>query len=155
MCIRDSICNKPTIVASKRNIYIEPSIENGAGSSGCIFLAKNNIYVGAGEYLSNTKINYDYLEGFFIADNQIVFSLVDQARVLRDGIEVYGGLIAMGSNITDGSSAISIQRNMRLFNQTNPTLVVTYDNRYANLSYIFFGTSVQLYKQEVGFKTSD
>jgi hypothetical protein len=64
---------------------------------------------------------------------------------------VYGGLVAFGSN-TSGGSAVSIERNMRLFNQTHPTLVVTYDNKYANLSYIFFGTFVQLYKQEVGLK---
>lgn len=151
-------CAKPTLIISEKNIYIEPNINSGTGFSGCIFLAKNNIYVGAGSHLSDTKIKYDYIDGFLIADNQIIFPLVDQtsaSNALRDGIEVYGGLVAFGSKISDGASAISIERNMRLLNQTNPTLVVTYDNRYANLSYIFFGTSVQLYKQEVGFKTGD
>ncbi len=147
-------CNKPTAIISSRDIYIEPNIESGDGFSGCIFLAKNNIYVGDGDYLSDTKIEYDYLEGFFIADNQILFPLVDNAPDIsyRDGVEIYGGLVALGTS-TSNDSAISVKRNMKLFNQTNPTLVVTYDNKYANLSYIFFGTFAQLYKQEVGFKT--
>ncbi len=148
-------CDVPTLFISEQNIYIEPDLESNGGLSGCIFLAKNNIYIGGGSYASNTKIQYDYIEGFFIADNQIIFSLADQAKSLRDGIEIYGGLIALGSNISDGNNAVLINRNLRLYNQTNPTLVITYDNRYANLSYIFFGTSTQLYKQEVGFKTGD
>ena len=151
----DYTCDVPTIYISEENIYIEPNIEGGTNFSGCLFLAKNNIYIGAGEYLSDTKIKYDYIEGFFIADNQMIFSLADQSETLRDGVEVYGGLVALGSNISNGTSAISIERNMKLFNQTNPTLVATYDNKYASLSYIFFGTSAQLYKQEVGFKTGD
>ena len=147
------ICDKPTLFISEQNIYIEPNIESGSNFSGCIFLTKNNIYIGAGEYLSDTKIKYDYMEGFFIADNQIIFSLADQAETLRDGVEVYGSLVALGSNISNGTSAISIERNMKLFNQTNPTLVVTYDNKYNGLSRIFFGTFADLYKQEVGFKS--
>ena len=147
------ICDQPALIISNRDIYIEPNIESGVGLSGCIFLAKNNIYIGAGNYLSDTKIKYDYIEGFFIADNQIVFSLADQSYALRDGVEVFGGLVALGSNISDGRNALSIERNMRLFNQTNPTLTITYDSKYSGLSRIFFGEFADLYKQEVGFKS--
>lgn len=146
------ICDKPTLIISNRDIYIEPNVVSGSGLSGCIFLAKNNIYIDDASYLSGTKINYDYLEGFFIADNQIIFSLVDQVRTRRDGVEIYGGLLAFGSNITSGN-AITINRNLRLYNQTNPTLVVTYDNKYSNISTLFFGQQASIYKQELGFKT--
>ncbi len=147
------ICDRPTLIISNRDIYLEPNVTNGAGLSGCIFLAKNNIYIDDASYLSATQIKYDYLEGFFIADNQIVFPLVDPARTRRDGVEIFGGLVAFGSNISDNSKAISINRNLRLYNQTNPTLVVTYDNRYSNISKIFFGQQASIYKQELGFKS--
>ncbi len=149
-------CDVPTLFISEKDIYVEPNIQSESNLSGCMFLAKNNIYIGDGGHISDTKVKYDYVEGFFIADNQIIFSLSDGEKIydIRDGIEIFGGLVAFGTNISNGS-AVSIERNMRLFNQTNPTLVVTYDNKYANLSYIFFGTFAQLYKQEVGFKTGD
>jgi hypothetical protein len=134
---------------------MEPNVtSNPDALSGCIFLAKNNIYVGGGDYLSNeSRIEYDYIEGFLIADNKIIFSSVDNNRTLRDGIEIFGGLVALGSDSVIEGSAIEINRDMRLFNQTNPSVVITYDNKYSSLSLIFFGTEGSIYKQEVGFKS--
>lgn len=125
--------------------------------SGCIFLAKNNIYIGAGTYKSNgsTVVKYDYLEGYFIADNQIIFSLVDTevSKPVRDGVEIFGGMVAFGTNPPAGESAVSIKRNLKLFSQINPTVVITYDNKYLAISTTFFGTEAPIYRQEVGFKS--
>jgi len=149
------LCNKPTLFVSERDIYIEPNItSSNSVLSGCIFFARNNIYIGAGSHLSTDGIiRYDYLEGTLIADNQIVFPLVDTAEALRDGVEVFGNIIAMGSNTPAGESAISINRALKLFNQTNPTVVITYDNKYSYISTLFFGIEASIYKQEVGFKS--
>ena len=147
-------CDQPALIISNDDIYIEPNIESGNNFSGCIFLAKNNIYIGDGDYLSTgSKILYDFIEGFYIAENKIIISSADQTQTLRDGLEVYGGLVAMGSNITDGSSAISIERSMRLFNQINPTLVVTHDNKYSTISTLYFGQQAIVQRQEIGFKS--
>jgi hypothetical protein len=77
------ICDVPTLFISEKDIYVEPNIESGSNLSGCIFLAKNNIYIGDGGHVSDTKVMYDYLEGFFIADNQIIFSLSEAEQYIR------------------------------------------------------------------------
>jgi len=147
-------CDLPTLFITDGNIYIEPNVTSGSAFSGCIFVAQNNIYIGGGRYLSTGgKTMFDYLEGYLIADKQVIFSLVDQSQTLRDGIEIFGGITAFGTDIPASESAISIERNMRLLNQTIPSVVLTYDNKYPSISTIFFGTEYQLYKQEIGFKT--
>ena len=149
------VCDKNTLFISDGNITINPDITSDSSKlSGCIFLAKNNIYIGAGTYKSTSTIGYDYIEGEFIADNQIIFTIADQLQPsgIRDGIEVSGSLIAFGSNISSGS-AVSIQRNLRLFNQSNPALVQSYNPKFGAISQIYFGTDVPVYSQEVGFKS--
>jgi len=148
-------CDRPTLFVSEKDIHISPNILSDTGLlSGCIFLAKNNIYIDAGTFKSTgTKVMYDYIEGYMIADNQVIFSVADESQVLRDGVEIFGGVVALGTNPTSGNTGISIQRNLRLYSQINPTVVLTYDNKYSSISTIFFGTEYSLYKQEVGFKT--
>ena len=88
-----------------------------------------------------------------IAENQINFPLVDISRSLRDGIEIFGGSVALGSTPVTGESAISIKRDLRLFSQINPAVVLTYDNKYSSIATIFFGAEAPLFRQEVGFKS--
>jgi hypothetical protein len=153
------VCDRPTIFISEGNIDIEPDItstpnlNNQQNASGCIFLAKNNITVGAGSYKSTTKTAYDYIDGFLIADNQIIFPLEDQSQNMQDGIEISGSLLAFGTSTASSDSAISLQRNLGLLNQLEPTLVLSYDNKYGAISEIFLGKQAPLYKQEVGFKS--
>ncbi|MBU1120191.1 hypothetical protein KKA50_03290 [Patescibacteria group bacterium] len=146
------VCDEKTLFITEKDIHINPDVNsNGSSLSGCIFLAKNNIYVDAGTFKSTgSKVLYDYIEGFLIADNQIIVTVADGSHLLRDGVEIFGGAVAFG---TTGGEGISIQRNLRLYSQINPTVVITYDNKYSSISTIFFGTEYNLYKQEVGFKT--
>ena len=148
-------CDRPTLFVSEKDIHISPDVLSDTSLlSGCVFLAKNNIYIDAGSLKStSTKVMYDYIEGYMIADNQVIFSVADESQSLRDGVEIFGGVIALGTNPTSGNTGISIQRNLRLYSQINPTVVITYDNKYSSISTIFFGTEYNLYKQEVGFKT--
>ncbi len=147
-------CDQPALIVSNRDIYIEPNIESGDGFAGCIFLAKNNIYIEGGEHLSTgDKVLYDLIEGFYIAENKIIISPADRAESLRDGLEIFGSIVAFGSEITDDTNAISIERSMRLFNQTNPALVISYDNRYLPMSTLYFGQQAIVQKQEIGFKS--
>ena len=146
------VCDEKTLFITEKDIHINPDVNsNGSSLSGCIFVAKNNIYVDAGTFKSTgSKVLYDYIEGYLIADNQIVFTVADGSHLLRDGVEIFGGAVAFG---TTGGEGMSIQRNLRLYSQINPTVVITYDNKYSSISTIFFGTEYNLYKQEIGFKT--
>ncbi|HAM96696.1 TPA: hypothetical protein DCP76_02765 [Patescibacteria group bacterium] len=146
------VCDEKTLFITEKDIHINPDVNsNGSSLSGCIFVAKNNIYVDAGTFKSTgSKVLYDYIEGYLIADNQIVFTVADGSHLLRDGVEIFGGAVAFG---TTGGEGISIQRNLKLYSQINPTVVITYDNKYSSISTIFFGTEYNLYKQEIGFKT--
>lgn len=152
------VCDRRAIFISDGNINIDPDITSSPNPSnqnisGCIFLAKNNIVIGAGTYKSTSNTAYDYIDGVLIADNQIIFSLTDQDKNNSDGIEIGGSLIAFGSNTSSSDSAISLRRNLGLYNQTKPTLVLSYNNKYTSISQIFFGKQFSLYKQEVGFKS--
>jgi hypothetical protein len=147
-------CDAKTLIMSEGNIRVTPTINSeGEGLEGCIFLAKDRIIIKEGDHLSTGDIvQYDYLEGFFISEDQILIEQVnDLEQVIRDGLEVKGGLVAFGRD-SKNSSAILIQRNLRLFSYINPTLVITWDVKYAKLSEIFFGVEAPMYKQEVGFK---
>ncbi len=145
-------CDRSTLFITEGNIHINPDVNSDNNLlSGCIFLAKNNIYIEAGRFKSTgTKILYDYIEGYMIADNQIIFTVADESRALRDGVEIFGGMVGLA---TSDNKGILIQRNLRLYSQINPTVVLTYDTKYPSISTIFFGTEYSLYKQEVGFKT--
>jgi len=88
------------------------------------------------------------------AGNQVRIPFTDGARVLRDGLEIYGGAIAMGKDLphNGAESAVQQSRNLRLFNDINPALVVVYDNRYSKISEIFFGKEAAIFKREVVYK---
>ena len=157
------ICDKKTLFMTEGNIIINPNVSrlgNPADSSevdsGCIFVAKGDIKITGGEYLSrNTSITqYDFVQGYMIADGHIEIALADTGPdiVTRDGLEIEGGLIAFGQGSGGEDSAILLRRNLRLLTLVNPVLVVTWDVRYPKISELFFGKEAFLYKQEVGFK---
>jgi hypothetical protein len=162
---KNYICDKNTLIMTEGSINIEPDIYNGSEDdiSGCIFVARNNITVGAGDWKTGwvstvDEMKYDYVDAFMLAENKVSVPLVDvltgSGSVIehRDGLEVYGGIVAFGRELGSGESAVDVKRSLRLYNNYMPTVATTWDPRYAKLSEIFFGTSAVMYKQEVGFK---
>ena len=148
----DSVCNGKILVKSNDNISITPNITSSSNTSGCIFLAKGDIYIKGGDYLSSgSEVEYDFMDGFFIAEGKVEIEYVDQSRLIRDGLEINGGLVALGKDL-DGSTAVDIRRDLRLYNYSHPTVVVASDLKYMRISKTFFGTEAPMYKQEIGFK---
>lgn len=147
------VCDKKTLFMTEGNITVSPDITTSSTSTGCIFFAKEDIHVAAGGYKSAafSTTQYDYFDGYLIAQRRIIFDLVDTGASIRDGIEIKGGIVAFGDGVS-GASAINILRNLKLFSQTSPTVVLVYDPRYPIISSQFFGTEAPIYKQEVGFK---
>ena len=147
-------CTSKILVMSEGNITINPDITSSSTSTGCIFVAKGNIIIGAGTYKTgvNTNVHYDYIDAYLMAQGQIIFSLVDTDKSVRDGIEINGGMVAFGNEVTSGS-AINVLRNLKLLNVSNPTVVLNYDYKYPNIATQFFGVEAPIYKQEIGFKS--
>jgi hypothetical protein len=119
--------------------------------------------VGAGPWKTGNatgieETKYDYLDAYLVADDIIDLQLVDVRDSLgsviytRDGLEIYGGLVAFGQNIPTGTSAVQANRSFGLWNAYIPTTAITWDPRYAKLAEAFFGPTAAIYKREVGFK---
>lgn len=146
-------CDSNAIFISEGNITINPQVESsGDGIEGCIFLANNDIILPEDDSLPNSAIvRYEYMNGFLIAGDQVIVQPSSVEKIVRNGIEIKGGVVAFGRDSTD-SVAFLIQRSLRLFNRTNPSVVLVWDVRYGKLSEIFFGTEAPMYKQDVGFK---
>jgi hypothetical protein len=168
---KELICDKKTLIMASGDIHIEPDIISGGDGNinGCIFVAGGNITVGAGDWVTQSKTTieetrYDYLDAFLIADGIIDLQLVDVREedeygnetgsviYTRDGLEIYGGLVAFGENIPYGTSAVQANRSFGLWNAYIPTTAITWDPRYAKLAEAFFGPTSGMYKREVGFK---
>jgi hypothetical protein len=162
---KELICDKKTLIMASGNIHIEPDIINGGDGNinGCIFIAGGSITIGAGDWVTQNAsemedTKYDYLDAYLVADDIIDIQLVDVYDSLgnviytRDGLEIYGGLVAFGQNIPTGTSAVQANRSFGLWNAYIPTTVITWDPRYAKLSEVFFGSMAPIYKREVGFK---
>jgi hypothetical protein len=93
---------------------------------------------------------YDLAEGFFIAQGKIDIQFVDEAEVIRDGLKVHGGLVAMGNGSTKG---IFFNRSLQLTsNLLYPTEVIHADPRYSNLAGLFFGPVGISYIKDTGLK---
>jgi hypothetical protein len=161
------ICDKKTLIMASGNIHIEPDIRNGGETNidGCIFVAGGNITVGAGDWVTQPvteleETKYDYLDAYLIADDIIDIEFVDlkepgeEGNVIytRDGLEIYGGLVAFGRNIPTGDSAVQVNRKLGVWSAYIPPAVITWDPRYAKLAELFFGSTAGMYKREVGFK---
>ncbi len=151
----DYVCDKTILFMSEGNITLNPNlISNRVGLNGCMFIARENIEILEGAYRSQNVVGYDYIDGLIYAGNQVTIPFVDGSKAVRDGIEINGGLIAFGKDLVSnsGESAISQSRNLRLYNDINPALVVTYDMKYSKISEIFFGKEASIFKREVGYK---
>ncbi|MBP5204620.1 hypothetical protein J6Z48_03200 [bacterium] len=148
-------CNKNAIlIASEEDIIINPDVitkqsteDDPEGGNGCIFLARRNIIIkGGSKKSSGSVVGYDYVNGFLVADGQIII----QEDSEGDGLEIIGGLAAFGSNSND--SAIVINRKLSSNNSTNPSFVVVYDPRYSKISSKFFGLVSYVYETQDGAK---
>ncbi len=149
----NTICKGKVLIVSDENINISPNIESGIDkTSGCIFLAGKDIVIEDGEYISQEgSVKYDYIDSFLIAEGGIEIEYADGGNSVRDGLEINGGIIAT-ENRLNADVGIYLRRNLRLFNYTNPTMLINYDYKYVKMAEKFFGRDSLLYKQEVGAK---
>jgi hypothetical protein len=149
---RNFICDARTTFLVSGNVNIEPDMTASNSRSGCMILAKGDITIGAGTHKSggSTYPKYDLVEGFFVADGQILIPEVDQDEDVRDGLKVTGSLVAFGGGT---GKSISMGRTLKLIdNNAFPAVAVHFDNRYLNFATTVFGGQTETFKREVGFK---
>lgn len=146
------VCDTRAVFLVSGNINVSPNISASSSNSGCMFVASGDIIIGEGEYQSggSSYPKYDVIDGYFIAEGNIVIPEVDRARDVRDGLVVRGGLVALGTN---EARSIQLGRSLKLLDNNNfPTLAIHSDNRYMNFSVQVFGGYSETIKRDVGFK---
>jgi hypothetical protein len=147
---QNTVCDKNGLIASAQNITITPDFLNQNDTNACIILANGNITITGGDNLTG-DVNYDTIEAFMIAGGQIIIE-EETGSDVHDGLRVEGGLTAF----TKGSAYGSIQ-NERIMEQISirnayPILAIKSSAKYGILSRALFGSQIDIFKTEVGFK---
>jgi hypothetical protein len=152
----DFTCTGNTVFVSEGNITISPQVVGTVAqnnNTGCIYIAKGDITItNSGHEAITDEIAYDYLEGFFIAENQIIIEAGVTADDRKYGLELEGSLIALGRDNV-GGQAIENSRTLKAYNAISPSLLVNYHPKYSKLSTDLVGDEAFIYIQEIaGYK---
>lgn len=135
-------CNGKGLVLVNGNITINPDIENTSTSDACIIVASGNITIAEGSVASE---KYNKVNAYMVANGNIILS----ADSNEDGLVVEGGLAAFGPD----SSTIQIDRSMNILDRNiYPVLAVNNNPKYGILAKKLFGSQIDVFKVEVGFK---
>jgi hypothetical protein len=140
------VCDKKGLINSRGSITIRPSFKNSDPADACIILANEDIIIEPGT-LGDGTVNlerYDIVEAFLIASSKI--TIPEDPNL--DGLLVEGGLTAF-----DLSQGIENNRKIHFSKKNNfPLIVVSGNPKYGLLSRILFGSQIDVYQSEVGFK---
>jgi len=157
---QDFACNKKTLMFINGNLTINPPLKNSTGTdtlnskNGCVFVVGGNVNILDGSDASNnTSFKYDNVNGYILADGQIIIGDETNKRVpntdpIIDGIYVNGGLQSLGSN-----KSIVFNRYLRLEDRLKfPLLVIDLHPKYGVLGEKFFGSKYIIQTIELGVK---
>ena len=140
-------CNSKTLITSGGNIIIRPDFLNSTNSDACIILAIFKIIIVSGS-TGTEDIYYDVIQAFLIAGNNIVI----EEDPSDDGLIVQGGLVAFGSQDTGISNIIDSRTIPFGYRDSYPVIAVNNNAKYGLLSTNIFGSQVEMFKLEIGFK---
>jgi hypothetical protein len=141
-------CDRQGLIAVTGNVTINPNFTNSDTSSSnvCIIVAGGDITITQGDDQNATEVDYDILEAFLIASEDIVI----ESDTNQDGLLVKGGLTAFNPSPT--GSAINNQRSISLEHIIYPVLAIESDGRYGLLSKLLFGSQTDIFQTDIGFK---
>ncbi|HCC67669.1 TPA: hypothetical protein DEP90_00410 [Patescibacteria group bacterium] len=143
------VCDGKGLIIVNGNVTITPDITNSTTLDACIILASGDITIQPGSDKEDSgAFGYDLLHSFLIANGEIVI----EEDLNNDGLLVEGGLVAFTPNLSS-SSAIVNNREIGLVSRNiYPVLVVNNNAKYGLLSRTLFGSQIDVFKIEVGFK---
>jgi hypothetical protein len=149
-------CDGKALIAVNGNVTIEPNLTNDTNEDACIILASGDIQIGDGERATTGDVpGYDIVEAFLIAGGKIDIPKEDDFDPPNDdGLYVEGGLVSFTppSGLENRSSVYN-QREIYFSNMgVYPVLVVDNNAKYGLLSKTVFGSQIDIFKIEVGFK---
>ena len=123
-------CDSQTIFFVTGSVNLTPDFTNSSNSNACMFVSRQDVTVVAGNRASPalttdnaTLARYDYIEGAFITDSNLIVP-----KDIQNTSEKGDGLIIKGSVV---SRDVILQRDMNLnANQLQPAHVFYFDPRY-------------------------
>ncbi len=154
----DFTCDKKGLIIAKGDITIIPDLTSGDSvDEACIILSGGNITikakrapVGAGD-----PPEYDEIHAYLIANGEIVIEKHSTATNSSDNqaeLYVKGGLSAFTVDASR-SAAVHNEREMHFGHMgIYPVLVVENNAKYGFLSKGVFGSQIDIFKLEIGFK---
>jgi len=155
-------CNKKTLMLINSDLIIQPPLKNSTSDTlskinGCIFVVSGNVSIldGGDASNNNTSFKYDKVNGYILADGQIIIEDEESKRVpntdpIIDGVYINGGLQSSKSN--DGKS-ILFNRYLRLEDRLKfPLLAIDLHPKYGILGEKFFGSKYIIQTIELGVK---
>ena len=140
--ITDFVCDGKGLIMANGDITITPNITNSSESDACIFVSSGDIIINEGDDGSG----YDSINAYLIANGKIIINSDSN----NDGLIIEGGLAAFGPTDTRG---IENSRQIEVLERNAyPVLAVNNNAKYGLLSKILFGSQIDIFKVEVGFK---
>jgi hypothetical protein len=147
-------CNGKGLIIVDGDITINPNFTNSPADSACIILASGDITITPGDDAVGTP-GYDQIQAFLIANGDITIQAENEPPTEdSDGLIVEGGLIAVSDGADLGSSTSIInERDIHHNHQLlKPVIFVKGRSKYAILGKAMFGSQVDIFKTELGFK---
>jgi hypothetical protein len=153
--ITNLLCDQKTLISVDGNVILEPDLTNNTNQDTCIILASGNITIKPGERhtLSSENIpQYNTIQAFLIAGGQI--HIETEGNNNDDGLYVEGGLISFATEFqTAVRSSVYNQREINYsYMGMYPVLVVDNNAKYGLFGKQVFGSQIDIFKTEVGFK---
>jgi len=137
-------CDGKGLIVVDGNLTINPNFTNSTDTDSCIILASGDITITQGDNVASPPDpGYDSIEAFLIAQRQIII----QTDPVGNGLFVEGGMISY--------SSLGIENNRDIgFSLRNayPVIAVEGKFKYSALGKSIFGSQVDIFKTELGFK---
>jgi hypothetical protein len=147
-------CDAKGLIIVNGDLSIEPDFTNENQEDACIILVNGNITIErtGNSPTAPSATTYDTVEAFLIANGYIEIIGEGVAEPSDMGLFVQGGLVGFTPSVSGVSSVWNKREihysNMALF----PVLFVQGDSKYGLLSRTLFGSQIDIFKKEVGFK---
>lgn len=140
-------CDGKGMILVEGDVNINPDFTNLGNNDACIILSKGDINIEKGEKITESSgPGYNIIEAFLISEGTI--------NILEDGngLFVEGGLIAFNHETGNWGSVNNKRKVDMSIRNLFPVLAVDNNSKYGLLGRELFGSQVQVFKLELGFK---
>ena len=141
-------CDTRGLILSGNDVNINTDMLNESPTSdnACIVLARKDINISSGSNKSGAEVNYDIIQSFMIAGENVNI----ESDSSKNGLLVEGGLFGFGNE--NGTSILNGRSISWGYRNQYPVIAVDNNGKYGLLSKYLFGSQVEIFKLEIGFK---